>query len=51
MKYSEKKKVEEFFTKIIDDAEKDMHSYNHISRIMHNARIQVVKFLDELEKG
>ena len=51
MKYSEKKKVHEFVNKIIERVEEDMHSYNHVSRITHNAKIEVVDFLNGFEEG
>jgi len=47
MKYSEKKKVNEFFNKIINRIEEDMHSFNHVARITNNAKIDIVEFLDK----
>lgn len=47
MKYSEKKKIHEFVMRILEYIEGDMHSYNHVSRTLHNAKIEIEKFLDD----
>ena len=47
MKYSEKKKFERFVLKILEKIKEDMHSYDHVSRIVQNAKIDLGEFLDE----